>query len=471
MRLGLPRPLLAAVLAVVGLAGTCSAPPSSPPSLLLVTVDTLRADHLTSYGYPRRTSPRIDALASRGVVFEHLIAPLPETSPTFASMLTGRWPAELGIRGNARPLATEARTLAEILSDAGYHTAAFVSGFPLVRKLSGLDQGFSHFDDAMPDPRGAVAGVQRLADKTTDAALAWSRQTDRGPFFMWVHYYDPHGNYHPGPNYEELFVGEEIGPTISPDDVPLYQRVPGVTDAAVYIALYDAEIRKTDTEIGRLIDALEQDGRMSNTLVVLTADHGESLTEHGYYFDHGNELYTPSLHVPLVLSGPGIPAGRRVEGVIRTPDLFPTLLDALSLATPEAIAGRSFLDAANGRRPLERRESFSEARFAPYQALTSRSDVKPKIAVRDDRFTAVLRVDDDVVELYDRAADPAETTDLLASEVRDPSIVDEVRALLNDGMRARLSRIERRAMDDRPVFDDRVRRRLEEFAERVRPSD
>jgi arylsulfatase len=431
-----------------------------PPSLLLVTIDTLRADHLSAYGYPKPTTPRIDALAASGALFENMMSPLPETGPSCSTLLTGHWPARHGVRGNGKPLGSQHTTLAEILSRAGYQTAGFVSGFPLVRRLSGLQRGFSHFDDRMPDPRGAVPEVQRSAEKTTDAVLAWLEEHHPAPFFLWVHYYDPHGNYDPGPPYDGLFPADGSGTRIPEAFIPEYQRLGDESDPSVYIARYDGEIRRADTHLGRVLDWLDSRGGRSRTLVAITADHGESLTEHGYYFDHGNELYQPSIHIPFILAGPAVPAdGRRIGGVARLPDVMPTLLELLGVPVPEDLGGASLVEwlRPNGT-PREPREAFSEARFEPYRSLTAEADVGPKLAARDARFTVILRLDGQRMELYDRLTDPAESRDLLLDPT-DREAARAARRLLDRRLRARLAAITAGREDTR-VFTNEVRQLL-----------
>lgn len=429
------------------------------PSLLLVTIDTLRADHLPVYGYGRATALRIHDLAARGTLLETLIAPIPQTTPACASLLTGRWPASLGLRGNGTPLGPGPATLAELLGEAGWDTAAFVSGFPLVRRISGLDRGFAHYDDDMPDPRGGVANVQRGAEKTTDAVLAWLDARGADPFFLWLHYYDVHGDYDPGPAYAALFEPDRSGPHLPLQSIPEYQRRGEETDASRYVARYDGEIRRVDTELGRVLDRLQALSRLERTLVVVTADHGESLTEHRYYFDHGDELYLPDLWVPLVLAGPGIPAGRRIAGTAGTPDLMPTLLSLLGLPTPPGVAGVSLADAITSGAPLPRRESFAEARHHAWQAPTPRTDGGPKLAVRDDRFTAILRLLGPRLELYDRLGDPGETVDLAASAPRGEEDARN-RASLESALRARAAAAEAGAPEP-SVFTPSLRAWLE----------
>ncbi len=406
----------------------CQRTADEPPSLLLVTIDTLRADHLSVYGYPWPTSPTLDALAGRGVVFEQAYAPVPETSPSCAALLTGRWPAQLGVRGNAQPLRPGVATLAEILSAAGYRTAAFVSGFPLVRRLSGLHRGFHHYDERMPDPRGPTDNVQRFADKTAAAARAWLEEQPAGPVFVWLHFYDPHGDYSPGAPYDAMFADRPSGPEVPRARIPGYQRAIPSTDAAVYTARYDGEIRKVDDQLATVLDALASRGELERAVVAITADHGESLTEHDYYFDHGNELYGPSIHIPLIMAGAGLPSdGRRVAGPARTVDVLPTLLELLGRPAPDGLAGASLVPRIRGDDVGPWPEALSEARFKTYRQLTQASKVGPKLAVRDERYTAVWKQEDGVLELYDRQADPGETRDLLAGAGGAESLRDTLR--------------------------------------------
>ncbi len=455
---------LAAAALISLSAGNTGCSRATAPSLLLITIDTLRADHLPAYGYHRPTAPQVDALAARGITMDQVVATIPETGPSLAALLTGRWPAALGMRGNGRPLEKEIPTLATILAGAGYDTAAFVSGFPLVARLCGLERGFDIYDDNMPDPRGMVANVQRFAPHTTDAALTWLKKKGQAPFFLWVHYYDVHGDYAPGAPYDSLFNDGPWGPRMATARIPAYQRHGDDTDAGGFIDRYDGEIRKVDDQVARLLDQLGIMGLTENTLVVITADHGESLTEHGYYFDHGNELYEPSLRVPLVMAGPGIPAdGRRIAELARLPDLMPTLLELLGKPLPQGIAGVSFRDWWRpGAPPPAPREALSEARFQPYRALTPGGDVGPKLAARDKRYTFILRLQGPRFELYDRLRDPGETHNLFADPAWGPGLAD-----LKTELAARLRRrLHTRGGGDplATVFTPEVRQRLDGLA-------
>lgn len=464
--------LLAAAASVAAstLAGGVGLGASSPrPSVLLVTIDTARCDHLSLYGYPRETSPRLKKLADHGVFFETAITPIPQTGPAHASLLTGRWPSSLGLHDNDQAFVPGPRTLAEVLAQSGYETAAFVSGFTLVRRVCGLAVGFSHYDDEMPDPRGHFPGVQRRGSKTTDATLRWlDGRKGSEPFFLWVHYYDPHGDYNPGGPYETMFVDGSKGPFVDLALIPMYQRRGQSTDAAQYIARYDGELRYVDDQVGRLLDGLQARGLLKKTLVVVIGDHGENLVEHHYYFDHGNELYMEAVHVPLVLAGPGVPSdGRRVRGIARTPDVMPTILDLLGLPTPPEVEGTSLARALRSSTVTPPREAVSEARMLPYPALSPSDDVTPKLSVRDDRFTVLWRVKSGKLELYDRSADPGEKRDLL-SGLRRASEGARLRASLLASLTARLGPDLRRGVPDGAVIEPELRARLVRWVDTLR---
>ena len=288
--------------------------------VLLVTLDTVRADHLGCYGYPHGTTPHIDDLARTGVTFSDVTAPAPLTLPSHATMMTGRSLPSHGVRNNGTfRLAAEQVTLAERLRDAGYMTGAFVGSFVLDGRY-GLDQGFASYDDdTNPDGEPAESGLyhERNARHVTDVALKWlRRQADDARLFTWVHYFDAH----------------------RPFEAPASHRGrhPG--------RAYDAEIAFVDEQLGRLVEWLRSSGRLERTLVVVTADHGEGLGEHGEQ-SHSLFIYESTLHVPLVLSCPTLfdrdwVVDDRVAGLV---DLAPTVLSLLGLPQEDAADGRPLL--------------------------------------------------------------------------------------------------------------------------------
>ena len=287
--------------------------PAAQPNVLVITIDTLRADHVGSYGDRGAQTPVLDALAARGVRFVNAVSHVPLTLPSHASIFTGLIPPTHGVRNNPDFVLRESvPTLAERFKAAGYDTAAFVSGFPLHRRF-GLGRGFDTYDDRFPrGDAGAVAAyTERRADQTVAAARGWfsRRAADASarPFFVWTHFFDPHRPYDPPEPFRSRFRERP----------------------------YDGEIAFVDAEIGMLLDAA---GR--GALVLVTADHGEGLGGHGEP-THGLLVYDSTIHVPLLVAGPGVPAGRVVELPAALVDVAPTLLDLARLASIPGAEGRS----------------------------------------------------------------------------------------------------------------------------------
>lgn len=325
-------PWVLAVLGVLGLqAGVVRSAPAghataTGPNLLLVTMDTVRADSLPYMD-------ELQALAAGGVRFDQAIAAAPLTGPSHLSILTGQDVLTHGVVANGTPVG-EQPTLAVALSAAGWHTAAFVSGFPVHGRF-GLDRGFDVYDDDF----GALPGLHRLAvvrafdavvwrnlprerrgDRVNASVARWLASNPPEPWFAWVHYYDPHGPYTPPPDWDT--AGEPDG-TAPPADLPQYwpPKLRAIGDLDWHTARYHDEVRWTDHLLAEVLDGVAP----YEPLVVVTADHGESLTEHGILFNHGDDLHDPSLRVPLVVAGPGVRPGTvgcQVSGV----DLAPTLL-------------------------------------------------------------------------------------------------------------------------------------------------
>jgi arylsulfatase A-like enzyme/Flp pilus assembly protein TadD len=290
----------ALLLALASAAGGCnliSADAARGPNVLLVTIDTLRADRVGAYGARDVATPTLDRLAARGVLFEQAMATVPLTLPSHASILTGQYPPTHGVRHNAIfRLADEAETVAERFSAAGFATGAVI-GAAVLDPAFGLAQGFDHYDATLPEERSAAGGFhERPAAAVTDAALAWLRETDE-PFFLWLHYYDVHSSYKPPEPFATRFR-----------DHP-----------------YDGEAAYVDQELGRLLAELEKSERLAATVVAVTSDHGEGLGEHGEE-THSYLIYESDLHVPLIIAGPGVPAGRRIPAVASNTGLAPTLL-------------------------------------------------------------------------------------------------------------------------------------------------
>jgi arylsulfatase A-like enzyme len=402
-----------ACLALVLPAAVACRRPAGSPNLLVVTIDTLRADHCSTYGYARPTTPVLDRLAREGVLVEHAYAPMATTGPSHASMFTSRYPASLGYTRNGDVLEGAHLTLAERLRSAHYRTSAAVSSFVLGRRF-GFAQGFGTFDAAFEPGTASVqfssweglkldSAFDRRANATTDAALAWLARRGRDrPFFLWVHYFDPHHPYAALPPFDARFT------------------VSGPHAAGQAIAQYDGEVAFTDHHLGRLVDAVDAEGLRERTLVVVTADHGEGLMQHGH-MGHGIHLYEEAVRVPLVFRWPGrLPAGTRLPGPAEHVDLVPTVLELMGLdagtdevegvSLAEGLLGKPGTRGRNSRRTvvLQRRRYDSET-VAGVPVKGS------KFAVRTGSWKYIEAEEEGTRELFDLVRDPGETANLAAS--------------------------------------------------------
>lgn len=384
-------------------------------NVLLLTVDTLRADHLSGYGYVRQTSPAIDGLAERGVLFENAFTYWPKTRGSFAAMFTSLYAAQHGLTVRDRDLPRYNRTLAETLKESGYHTAAAVDNGNLDRVL-GFAQGFDVYEQVWQSPDTTEA--ERTERLTRFAVDFLDSYREPEPFFLWIHYVNPHTPYEPPDELLEVFRGDGLvprGPKLEPvvgyhGGVNRHLPVAGDSHWGDYVDRYDAEILFADRQIGNVLDALHKSPHRDRTLVVFTSDHGESLGEHDYYFDHGYDLFDPSLRVPLVLSFPGIlPQGEIVQAAVSTLDIFPSVLDLAQVTFPPGLQGRSLL-------ALVRR---SEDRL--HERIFFQND-HHQMAISDGRlkliFYPATEEQGGYFELYDTWRDPHELNDRY-SESRD----------------------------------------------------
>jgi arylsulfatase A-like enzyme/Flp pilus assembly protein TadD len=358
---------------------------SDPPErVVLITVDTLRADHVGCYGAARAHTPHMDALAASGVRFVVAIAPTPVTLPSHASLMTALDPPAHGVRHNSiYALSQSMPTLAEQMQQAGFQTAAFVGAAVLDARF-GLARGFGHYDDTLSAGRtsGAVGYAERRAAEVVDAALAW--MDDAPPrFFAWLHFYDPHASHDPPVGFASAFAS----------------------------APYAGEIAYTDAQIGRLLEGIGERFGADGLAVALTSDHGESLGEHGE-ITHSYTIYDATQRVPLLMAGPGLPERRVVRGVVRLIDVAPTLL-ALAGANPLAgAAGIDLRPLIAGERSAEREAA---ARGAYVETLATQLDHgwSPLLGLRTARFKYIRAPR---AELYDLVVDPAESSNRAAQQ-------------------------------------------------------
>jgi arylsulfatase A-like enzyme/Flp pilus assembly protein TadD len=356
------------------------------PNVLLISIDTLRPDHLGCYGYHGIATPAIDAIAAEGVLFSDALTAIPLTLPSHTSLLTGLYPVSHGVRDNGTfALAPEYTTLAEVLSSHGYATAAFVGAFVLDSRF-GLNQGFDIYDDDLGTGKktSAFGYRERLAEDVTESAAGWL-STVREPFFAFVHYYDPHTPYEPPAPFDAAYPGRP----------------------------YDGEIAYTDQALADLLDVVADRGVLKNTLVVLVSDHGEGLGEHGE-LAHGILLYDTTVRVTFLLKLPehsaaarGISPPVRIDQVVRLIDVFPTVLDVIGVEYDAAVDGRSLLPLIEGK-GLPPEVAYVET-YYPYLAYRW----SPLKAVRFKKWKYILAPEE---ELYNVEQDPKETDNVLAAD-------------------------------------------------------
>ena len=315
------------------------------PNVVLITVDTLRADHLSSYGYHLKTSPNIDQLADDGARFAHALSAIPLTGPGHISLLTSRYPQEHGARINGVAHQEDARLLflPQILRKYGYRNAAFVSAWPLTSRLTHLDEWFDHYDEDLTRTYQMFSS-SRYAEDVTPRAVSWLRSNNDQPFFLWVHYFDPHSPYHLREEFANL-----------PESGHPKRESPRINrEIRERIKKYDSEIGYADKYIGQLLGVIDELELREKTLVVLTADHGESLGEHDYV-GHGRHLYEGIIHVPLIVRFPGVvEAGKIIDEQVSLLDITPTIVDLTAKRShgevdlPVPFTGRSLASALNG---------------------------------------------------------------------------------------------------------------------------
>ncbi len=370
---------------------------SAPPSVIVISMDTLRADHLGCYGYHRDTSVNIDALAARGVRFDAMSSTSAWTTPAHGSLFASRYPAQLGVvtfdgRKKARSLKQDELMLAEVLKDAGYETQAFTGGGYVSRKL-GLGQGFDEYRDLE-----ALQGY--LADLMT-----WLDERDSGrPLFLFVHFYNTHRPYRPPvKEFKEKFKGGykgnfPVGKVCQKKRWPLKKA-----DLDFVVSQYDGEIAHADHLLGKFFSFLEQTGLDRNALIVFLSDHGEEFFEHGGC-DHVTTVYEELIRVPFIVIGPGIEPGRVIEAPASIIDVAPTILDYLDLPVPGSMQGVSLLPAMRG-----------EGQPCTYQFSETGLHSKERIVrgVRAEGWKLILDHEDNPVELYDLEHDALEKHNLL----------------------------------------------------------
>jgi arylsulfatase A-like enzyme len=422
--------LAAAAAAAASCAVSNDAPsPDRAPNVLLITIEALRPDHMGFMGYPRPTTPTLDTLARRGVVFRQGVTAAGRTVQSFPSILTGVYPPVHGLRyeGQNHEILAGRMTLTRALKDRGYDVFAITQGLNV-----GLHRDFDVYDpDVYLDAQGRQVYLPTRNDREASAkALQWlrARRAKRGPFFLWLRYVAPHWPYEAPAPYTEMFdpgytgahtFNEEARPGVERGDLIFgLKRLPP-REIEHAIAHYDGEIAYTDAAVGDLLRGIDDLGATARTIVAVTADHGESLGEHDYFFEHGAYLYEQTVHVPLIFVAPGrLPEGRAVDTVGRTIDIMPTLLDLAGVPVPPGLQGTSLVPWATGATTAPGPPAYSESgrNFYPEDPRQYVSGVAGKWRMmRDDRFKLILipKDPDPIWEFYDLASDPGETRNVI----------------------------------------------------------
>ena len=414
---------------------------TAPRNVILVVIDTLRADHLSCYGYPRATSPSIDRVAAEGALFEYAMVQKPSTSPSVATILSGTYPYTHGIYTVRDWLPDKVLTLPEILRARGMRTGGVVTNVNLSRAFN-FQQGFDDYFEV-----GTTEGPSDSAP-ATKAALDWIDENRHEPFFLYLHYLDPHAPYTPPPPFRGTFDGDAwsdlyhgpeppIGPTYLGEIHKESVIENGSRDVDLYVQRYDEEILYVDSAIGRLFERLRVLGLDESTLVILTSDHGESLGEHKFFFGHGHVPFEDNVRVPLIVwYPPGVAGGQRVRTIVETVSIVPTVLDALRLDYPARFEGPSLWrhlppdaadpDAAAFIEVRKTRDTLMNSIRTPRWKLIhnpagidlARDPLRVRVLLDPGRLERLWWAAHDgpavkrVWELYDLQADPAEVHDV-----------------------------------------------------------
>ena len=413
--------------------------PASPTNVLLISIDTTRADALGCYGSERGASPTLDQLAREGIVFEQAFAPVPMTLPSHSTLLTGLNPPRHSVRENSvYSLPESAWTLAEILSAEGYSTFAVVAAVVMMDRF-GLQQGFARYDQDSLSLAEGQGKVERSATEIVDRCL--QQIPTEGPFFGFVHFYDPHQPWTPPDDLAEQFAGNAQD-------------------------LYYAEIAAVDRQIQRVLDFLQANGQLEQTLVVITADHGESRGEH-HEWSHGNLLHDATQHIPLILTHPTLPP-QRVADVVSLADVMPTILEFLELEIPSNLDGRALQPLWNGT------GSSPGIAYLETQSPLSTYNWSPLFGVRTQRWKYI---EGSRPHLYDLQQDPGENQNVVDQYPREAErLALRLHALRSEGQRLdrdprTLSDDERRVLGSLGYLSDAVTSADQNYADLPDPID
>ena len=427
-----------ALVAVVGALLRFGAGREAPRNLILISIDTLRADHLGSYGYARATSPALDAFARRGARFTRAVSQAPSTPYSHMTLLTSMYTSALGVGPQDQHLPAARTTLAEILHGHGFATWGFVDGGYL-RRVFGFDQGFDSYQDLPVH----VMVLRSLAEQ-------WLRDHHAERFFLFFHFYDVHSPYKPPKAYRSRFEDPPYRGNFEPTtegllDVQKGARKLDAEDLRHVVAQYDAGISYADDQLGLLFTSLEARGLLASSVVVVLADHGEEFLEHGSVL-HWQNYFAPNLHVPLIVVAPGR-QGMVVDGTVELIDVLPTVLDLLGLPPHPEAMGRSLVPRMDGAPADPERVAYEE----PFELTI------PVRTVISDRYQLIVDTASGARRLFDLAKDPFATVDVAA---REPAVVATLAAALEAHRSAAAARAAGAAPGAPTAIDEETRRQL-----------
>lgn len=386
--------------------------------VVLITISSLRADHVSCQGYERQTTPHFDRFAAESVFFRNAFATSGWMMPAHGSLFTSLYPSLHGATHIDRELGQEHETLAELLADNGYYCVGFCCG-PRLDSAHGYAQGFHVYDDqsavgllrALELDRAESFDINRhrTNDLINDAVISWLQSNAHHPFFLFVHYYDNHWDYLPPEpyrsRYDPNYTGTIDGTRIARE--PLYSNPPSEADIRHLIALYDGEVRQTDEDLGDLLAALKREGLFESSLVIILGDHGEAFYEHGHTSHHG--VYDELIHIPLAISIPRV-ASNALDALVSQVDILPTVLDYAGIGIGDQCQGRSLRPIIEGR--VQRVNEFVVAQY------TGKA-VPDIFAVRSPQFKCCMTAQREVLA-YDLVSDPQETVAIGAQQFTAP---------------------------------------------------
>lgn len=372
--------------------------PARGPNIIILGIDTFRADHLKCMGYSRDTMPHTEQRMSAATVFHRAYSTTSWTLPAFHSILTGLYPSSHGVDKYESSLDPSCMTLAELLKNQGYQTAGFISG-PFLKSVFGFDQGFDVYDESASSLSSETSQLDITSPKLVRRILPWLEKHHRHPFFLFVHWWDPHYDYIPPEPYRDRFADGYRG-RIDGTRITTYSSDPTLTEEelAHIVALYDAELFWTDLNLNELYEAMDRFDLSENTLLIIVGDHGEEFREHGR-IGHHRTLYQEVIHVPLMVRTPGQDTRRDISDLVSIVDIMPSICEFLDIGVPEPIDGTSFFPASE-----ELEVTKQDCVFAELHGTTN--------AIVTRTWSCILDSDSGALELYRLTDDPSESVNL-----------------------------------------------------------